>query len=75
MRGIVERRDPVLAEARGPALPREQPLLRFHYRLLQPHRTAIERGELGRVMRTMSEDLRAFIAVLLVTLKELEHTL
>ena len=35
--------------------------MRFHYRFLQLHWTAIERGELARVTKTISEDLRAFI--------------
>ncbi len=61
--GMVERRDPVLAEAGGRRgrYHVSDPFLRFHYRFLQPHRTAIERGELARVTKTISEDLRAFI--------------
>ena len=60
---MVERRDPVLAEAGGRRgrYHVSDPFLRFHYRFLQPHRTAIERGELARVTKTISEDLRAFI--------------
>lgn len=61
--GMVERRNPVLAEAGGRRgrYHVSDPFLRFHYRFLQPHRTAIERGELARVTKTISEELRAFI--------------
>jgi len=60
---MVERRDPVLAEAGGRRgrYHVSDPYLRFHYRFLQLHRTAIERGELTRVTKTITEDLRAFI--------------
>ena len=61
--GLVERRSPVLAGAntrRGRYHVRD-PFLRFYYRFLLPHRTAIERGELARVTETIASDLRAFI--------------
>lgn len=61
--GMVERRDPVLAEAGGRRgrYHVSDPFLRFYYRFLLPHRTAIEREDVARVTQTISEDLRAFI--------------
>ncbi len=61
--GMVERRTPVLA---GPGNRRgryhvRDPFLRFYYRFIIPHRTAIERGELKRVTETIAADLRAFV--------------
>ena len=35
--------------------------LRFYYRFIVPHRTAIERGEIQGAVKKISEDLRAFI--------------
>ncbi len=61
--GMVERRNPVLAGAgtrRGRHHVRD-PFLRFYYRFILPHRTAIERGELARVTETIVSDLRAYI--------------
>ena len=37
------------------------PFLRFYYRFIVPHRTAIERGEIQGAVKKISEDLRAFI--------------
>lgn len=61
--GMVERRDPVLAEAGGRRGRYHvcDPFLRFYYRFLVPHRTALERGDMTRVTQTIHEDLRAFI--------------
>ncbi len=61
--GMVERRDPVLAEAGGRRgrYHVSDPFLRFYYRFLLPHRTAIEREDVVRVTKTISEDLRSFI--------------
>ena len=60
---VVERRDPVLSP-RGNRRGRyhiSDSFLRFHFRFLVPYRTSIERGETARVVKIMSEDLRAFI--------------
>lgn len=60
---MVERRDPVLARTggrKGRYFVRD-PFLRFYYRFIVPHITAIERGDLSRVLKTIGEDLRAFI--------------
>ena len=60
---LVERRQPVLA-ARGNRHGRyfvKDAFLRFYYRFVLPHRTAIQRGMLGRTVQTIVEDLRAFI--------------
>lgn len=61
--GLVERRDPVLTSPRGRRGRYHvgDPFLRFYYRFIVPHITAIERGEVGQVVRTMSDDLRAFV--------------
>ena len=61
--GLVEKRDPVLAEAGGRRgrYHVSDPFLRFYYRFILPHRTAIERGDLARAARTIREDLRPFI--------------
>jgi AAA+ ATPase superfamily predicted ATPase len=63
--GMVERRDPVLAQAGGRRgrYHVSDPFLRFYYRFIVPHRTAIERGELARASKTIAEDLRGFIGV------------
>lgn len=61
--GMVERRAPVLAtpsNRRGRYHVRD-PFLRFYYRFILPHRTAIERGDLKRVTEAIMQDLRAFI--------------
>jgi AAA+ ATPase superfamily predicted ATPase len=61
--GLVERRDPVLA----PLLGRQgryhvrDPFMRFYYRFIVPHITSIERGLLTPAVRTINDDLRAFI--------------
>lgn len=63
--GMVERRIPVLAplgNRRGRYHVRD-PFLRFYYRFILPHRTAIERGELKRVSEAITQDLRAFIGL------------
>ena len=60
---LVERRQPVLA-AQGNRSGRyfvKDAFLRFYYRFVVPHRTAIQRGLLGRTVQTIVEDLRAFI--------------
>ena len=61
--GMVERRDPVLAEAGGRRgrYHVSDPFLRFYYRFILQHRTAIERGEVQGAVRTITEDLRGFI--------------
>jgi AAA+ ATPase superfamily predicted ATPase len=60
---LIERRDPVLAPAqgrRGRYYVRD-PFMRFYYRFIVPHITSIERGMLTSVVRTINDDLRAFI--------------
>jgi AAA+ ATPase superfamily predicted ATPase len=60
---MVERRDPVLAP-RGNRRGRyhiSDAFLRFHFRFIVPYRSSIERGETARVVKILSEDLRAFI--------------
>jgi len=60
---LVERRDPVLAPAggrRGRYHVRD-PFMRFYYRFIVPHITAIERGMTASVVRAIRDDLRAFI--------------
>lgn len=60
---LVERRQPVLAapgNRSGRYFVRDA-FLRFYYRFVVPHRTAIQRGLLGRTVQTIVEDLRAFI--------------
>jgi len=63
--GMVERRIPVLAKPgnRQGRYHVRDPFLRFYYRFILPHRTAIERGELSRVAETIAHDLRAFIGM------------
>ena len=60
---LVERRDPVLAPARGRRgrYYLRDPFMRFYYRFIVPHITAIERGILAAAVRAISDDLRAFI--------------
>jgi uncharacterized protein len=60
---MVERRDPVFVEAGGRKgrYYVKDPFLRFYYRFIVPHRTAIERGDTNRALRVISLDLRAFI--------------
>ena len=61
--GMIERRDPVLAQAGGRQgrYHVSDQFLRFYYRFIVPHRTAIERGEIQGAVKKISEDLRAFI--------------
>ena len=61
--GMVERRDPVLAEpgSRRGRYHVSDPFLRFYYRFILPQRTAIERGQTARAAKTIAEDLRAFV--------------
>jgi len=61
--GMIERRDPVLAEVGGRRgrYHVSDPFLRFYYRFILPHRTAIERGEITQALKIITEDLRAFI--------------
>jgi uncharacterized protein len=60
---MVEKRNPVLADMGGRKSHYyvKDPFLRFYYRFIIPHRTAIERGDTTRVLKIISEDLRAFI--------------
>ena len=62
--GMVERRDPVLAEPGGRRgrYHVSDPFLRFYYRFILPQRTAIERGQTARAAKTIAEDLRAIIS-------------
>jgi len=60
---LIERRDPVLSRPggrRGRYHVRDQ-FLRFYYRFVVPHITAIERGYLEAAVERISADLRAFI--------------
>jgi AAA+ ATPase superfamily predicted ATPase len=60
---LLERRDPVLARPggrRGRYYVRDH-FLRFYYRFVVPHITAIERGYLTAAVNQISADLRAFI--------------
>ncbi len=63
MIGIIERRDPVLSPpgSRRGRYHISDPFLRFHFRFLVPYRTSIERGETARIVKVLTEDLRAFI--------------
>jgi AAA+ ATPase superfamily predicted ATPase len=62
---LVDRHDPVLSNPTG-----RQGLyhvrdhfLRFYYRFIVPHRTAIERGYLDLAVKRINEDLRSFIGL------------
>ncbi len=60
---MVERRDPVLSprsNRRGHYHINDS-FLRFHFRFIVPYRTSIERGDMMRVVKVLSEELRAFI--------------
>lgn len=60
---LLERRDPVLVRPggrQGRYYVRDH-FLRFYYRFVVPHITAIERGYLTAVVNQISADLRAFI--------------
>ena len=62
---LIERRDPVLARPggrRGRYHVRDQ-FLRFYYRFVVPHITAIERGYLTAAVNQISADMRAFIGI------------
>jgi len=60
---LVERRDPVLSSPAGwkGRYHVRDPFLRFYYRFIAPHITAIERGDLRKTLKIIQEDLRAFI--------------
>jgi AAA+ ATPase superfamily predicted ATPase len=60
---LVERRDPVLSSptSRRSRYYVRDPFLRFYYRFIIRHITAIERDDVGQIIRAMSEELRAFI--------------
>jgi AAA+ ATPase superfamily predicted ATPase len=62
---LIERRDPIFSKPRG-----RQGLyhvrdhfLRFYYRFVVPHITAIERGYLDLAVKRIHEDLRSFIGL------------
>ena len=60
---LIERRDPVLARPggrRGRYYVHDH-FLRFYYRFVVPHITAIERGYLAAAVNQISVDMRAFI--------------
>jgi AAA+ ATPase superfamily predicted ATPase len=60
---LIERRDPVLARPggrRGRYYVRDH-FLRFYYRFVVPHITAIERGYLTAAVNQISVDMRAFV--------------
>ncbi len=62
---LIERRDPILSKPsgrRGLYHVRDH-FLRFYYRFIVPHITAIERGYLELAVRRIDEDLRAFIGL------------
>lgn len=62
---LIERRDPVLSRPggrRGLYHVRDH-FLRFYYRFIVPHITAIERGYLATAVNRIHEDLRAFIGM------------
>ena len=62
---IVERRDPIFAAPggrQGQYHVRDH-FLRFYYRFIVPHITAIERGYLQATVEQITADLRAFIGV------------
>lgn len=60
---LIERRDPVLSSPRGRTglYHVRDHFLRFYYRLIVPHITAIERGYLKAAVERIEADLRAFI--------------
>jgi hypothetical protein len=60
---LVRRVQPVLAPAGNKRGRYEvaDAFLRFYYRFIVPHRTAIQRGLMGRTVQTIIEDMRAFI--------------
>ena len=60
---LIERRDPVLAlaQARQGRYYVRDHFMRFYYRFIVPHITAIERGMLAPAVRAIGDDLRAFI--------------
>ena len=60
---MVERRDPVLSPRgnRQGHYHISDSFLRFHFRFIVPYRTSIERGDTLRVVKVLSEELRAFI--------------
>jgi hypothetical protein len=60
---LIERRDPVLARPGGRRgrYHVQDHFLRFYYRFVVPHITAIERGYLTAAVNQISTDLRAFI--------------
>ena len=60
---LIERRDPLLSRPggrRGQYYVRDH-FLRFYYRFIVPHITAIERGYLSAAVKRINTDLRAFI--------------
>lgn len=60
---MIRRLEPVLSEPgnrRGRYFISD-PFLRFYYRFIVPHRSAIQRGGMARTLQTIREDLRAFI--------------
>jgi len=62
---LIDRRDPVLSKPggrRGLYHVRDH-FLRFYYRFIVPHRTAIERGYLDLAVKRIDEDLRSFIGL------------
>lgn len=60
---LAERRDPVLSSRPGRKgrYHVRDPFLRFYYRYVVRHITAIERGDVEQVIRAMRKELRSFI--------------
>lgn len=62
---LIEQRKPILADAsdRKARYYVSDPFMRFYYRFVVPHTTAIMRGRIGLMLETLREQLRAFIGL------------